>query len=43
MFGEVIEGLDIIDRIAAVEVEDSGEFPKTPKQAVLIESIRRVK
>lgn len=43
VFGEVIEGLDIIDQIAEVEVEDTDEFPKTPKQAVLIESIRRVR
>jgi peptidyl-prolyl cis-trans isomerase A (cyclophilin A)/peptidyl-prolyl cis-trans isomerase B (cyclophilin B) len=43
VFGEVIEGLDILDRIAAVEVHDADEFTKVPKQAVVIESIRRVK
>lgn len=43
VFGEVIEGLDIIDRIAEVEVAGSEEFPKAPKQAVVIESVRRLR
>jgi cyclophilin family peptidyl-prolyl cis-trans isomerase len=43
VFGEVIEGMDTIDRIAQVAVRDRGDFVKTPAEPILIESISRVK
>jgi peptidyl-prolyl cis-trans isomerase B (cyclophilin B) len=43
VFGEVIEGLDVLDKIAAVPVHDREGFPRTPIEPVVIESILRVK
>jgi len=42
VFGQVVDGMDVVDRIAQVEVDDRGPFPKTPVQPVVIESIHRV-
>ena len=42
VFGEVIEGLDVVDRIAEVEVESSELFPSLPVETVIIRSIRRI-
>ena len=41
-FGEVIQGLDVADRISAVPVQDTGEFERIPVHTVLIKSIRRI-
>jgi peptidyl-prolyl cis-trans isomerase A (cyclophilin A) len=38
VFGEVVEGMDVIDQIANVEVADRGQFPKTPVAPVLIQA-----
>lgn len=43
VFGKVIEGLDVLDQIAKVEVRDSEEFPKLPVETVLIESAYRLR
>ncbi|MGH8643726.1 MAG: peptidylprolyl isomerase [Gammaproteobacteria bacterium] len=38
VFGRVIQGMDVVDRIKAVPTGRSGPFPKdTPQQAVIIE------
>lgn len=42
VFGEVIEGSDVLERISQVEVTDRENFPKTPVQPVIVESIKRV-
>ena len=42
VFGTVVEGLDLLDRIAAVEVHDAKELPNVPVDPIVIESIRRV-
>ena len=42
VFGEVIEGMDVADRIGAVEVYDKADFERIPVETVLIQSIRRV-
>ena len=43
VFGEVIDGMDVLDRIGNVEVTDIGEFEKTPVERVVIKSIRRLR
>jgi len=43
VFGEVVEGMDVIDRIAKVEVADRGQFPKTPVAPVLIQAAEWVR
>jgi peptidyl-prolyl cis-trans isomerase B (cyclophilin B) len=41
VFGEVVEGMDVVDRIAQVRVEDRDGFTSLPIQTVLIESVNR--
>lgn len=43
VFGEVVAGMDVIDRIAQVPVRDKGELVKTPVEPVIIESVTRIK
>jgi cyclophilin family peptidyl-prolyl cis-trans isomerase len=43
VFGQVIEGLEVVDQIAQVPVQDSNGMSKTPVTPVVVESIRRVK
>jgi len=40
VFGRVIEGMDAVDRIAAVEVYDRGDFDRTPVERIDVHSIR---
>lgn len=41
VFGHVTEGLDVIDRIAAVETGEQSGFQDVPVEDVIIQSIRR--
>lgn len=43
VFGRVIEGLEVAERISQARVHDTREFVSTPVDAVVIESIRRTK
>jgi cyclophilin family peptidyl-prolyl cis-trans isomerase len=43
VFGEVTEGLDVVDKIAAVEVHDTRDFDRTPVQPIVVKSIRRIR
>jgi len=43
VFGQVVEGMEVADRIANTPVEDTDKFDQTPVQAVIIKSISRVK
>jgi len=43
VFGEVIEGMNVVDRIAHVPVHDKGELLNTPVTPVVIESVTRIK
>lgn len=43
VFGEVVAGMDVVDRIAEVSVVDKDQFPKTPVQPVIVESVQRVR
>lgn len=43
VFGQVIDGLDVLDEIGAVDVHDTDQFEKLPVETVLIESATRVR
>ncbi len=43
VFGEVIEGLDVIDSIANAQVHDTPEFERTPVQAIVVSSVKRIR
>ena len=43
VFGEVTDGLDVIDRIAKGKVTKSHEMENAPEQPVVIESMQLVK
>ncbi len=42
VFGEVIAGMDVIDRIAQLPTSARGEFPKVPSPSVSIVTVQRV-
>lgn len=42
VFGNVVEGMDVVDRIAQVAVSDRENFPNTPVEPVVIESVEQV-
>jgi peptidyl-prolyl cis-trans isomerase A (cyclophilin A) len=42
VFGEVKEGMDIVDRIAQLSTVENGEFTKVPSPAVSIVSVQRL-
>ena len=42
VFGEVVEGLDILDRIADEPARDAGEFSKLPETPVVIKTMQRL-
>jgi peptidyl-prolyl cis-trans isomerase A (cyclophilin A) len=42
VFGKVVEGMDVVDRIAKSAVHDTGDFPQMPVEAIVITSIERV-
>jgi len=43
VFGEVTQGMDVVDSIANVAVEDRDQFPKMPLEHVGLLSIRRLR
>lgn len=43
VFGEVIDGLDVLDRIAAASVQATEHFEKLPVETVLIEAAYRLR
>ncbi|MFL5242790.1 MAG: peptidylprolyl isomerase [Gemmataceae bacterium] len=43
VFGKVVKGMDVVDKIKEVEVQDKGNNEKVPVKDVVIKSIRRVK
>lgn len=43
VFGEVTEGMDVVDKIRAVKTAHKGEYDDVPVETVIIESIRKGK
>jgi len=43
VFGKVIEGMDIVDKIRNVKTTTKGPYSDVPAEPVLIESVRRLK
>jgi cyclophilin family peptidyl-prolyl cis-trans isomerase len=42
VFGQVVAGMDVVDRIAQVDVHDANMFPNVPVEPVVIESVQRL-
>ena len=42
VFGQVVEGMDVVDKIAKVETGSVGRFQDVPKTPVVIKRVRRV-
>lgn len=42
-FGKVIQGMDVVEKIKAVDVSDSGGMQNVPTKAVIIESAKVIK
>lgn len=43
VFGKVIEGMEIVDRIAALPVAPQGDFEKVPSETVVIHSVEQLR
>jgi len=43
VFGKVIDGMDVVDKIKGVETANSGQFQNVPVKPVVIESVKREK
>lgn len=43
VFGKVVEGLEVLDRIAGVPVHDTPELEQLPEKTVMIHTARRVR
>jgi cyclophilin family peptidyl-prolyl cis-trans isomerase len=43
VFGEVVEGLDVVNAIGNVRVCDTKDFECTPEQAVVVKTIRQIR
>lgn len=43
VFGEVIEGMEVVDRISQVPTVDREKFPSTPQDQVVIKAIQRTR
>lgn len=43
VFGKVIDGMDVLDRLSAVPVKDTDKFTSTPATPVVIKSVSRVR
>jgi cyclophilin family peptidyl-prolyl cis-trans isomerase len=42
-FGKVIQGMDVVEKIKAVEVHDAGEMQNVPNEPVIIQSAKLLK
>ena len=42
-FGQVIEGMDVLDKIGMAQVEDLPDFPLKPVQPIVIQSMQQIR
>ncbi|MCJ7692417.1 MAG: peptidylprolyl isomerase, partial [Sedimentisphaerales bacterium] len=42
VFGKVVEGIEVVDKIAAVETTNKGSYRDVPAETVLIKSVKIV-
>jgi cyclophilin family peptidyl-prolyl cis-trans isomerase len=42
VFGEVVEGMDVVDRINDAPVHDTPDFERTPVEPIVVKSMRRI-
>jgi cyclophilin family peptidyl-prolyl cis-trans isomerase len=43
VFGKVTDGMDVVDKINAVQLRDTPEIERTPVEPVIVKSIRRIR
>ncbi len=43
VFGKVIEGMDVVDKIAKLPTEQVAQFKRMPRERIAIQSVRRVR
>jgi peptidyl-prolyl cis-trans isomerase B (cyclophilin B) len=43
VFGEVIEGMDVVNKINQAAVHDTADLDRTPTQRIVVKSIRRIR
>lgn len=43
VFGEVVEGIDVLEKLAKTDVRDSGDFTNVPVEPIVIQSVQRDK
>jgi cyclophilin family peptidyl-prolyl cis-trans isomerase len=43
VFGEVISGMDVVERIAKLETTAQGDFPRVPSPTARIETVERLR
>ena len=43
VFGQVVEGLDVVDQIAQMSVAQQGDFPAVPNPPVVIQSVEQIR
>jgi cyclophilin family peptidyl-prolyl cis-trans isomerase len=43
VFGKVVQGMEVVAKIAETPVQNTDKFDQTPTQAIIVKSIRRVK
>ena len=42
VFGEVVDGMDVVDRINDVPIHDTPDFERTPVEPIMVASMRRI-
>jgi peptidyl-prolyl cis-trans isomerase B (cyclophilin B) len=43
VFGKVVEGMDVVDRIGNAEVTDTKDLERTPTQPIIVKTIQRTR